>query len=82
MKSNQLYTSMEEQILQILKSVIGVDDIDNNVSQDNCEQWDSMAQLNLVVELEMEFDITLEPEEISEMRTFSDVVRVVKTKIA
>lgn len=73
---------MEDQILQILKSVIGVDDIDSNVSQDNCEQWDSMAQLNLVVELEMEFDITLEPEEISEMRTFSDVVRVVKAKIA
>ena len=73
---------MEDQILQILKSVIGVDDIDSNVSQDNCEQWDSMAQLNLVVELEMEFDIALEPEEISEMRTFSDVVRVVKAKIA
>ena len=73
---------MEDQILQILKSVIGVDDIDSNVSQDNCEQWDSMAQLNLVVELEMEFDITLEPEEISEMRTFSDVVKVVKSKIA
>ena len=73
---------MEDQILQILKSVIGVDDIDSNVSQDNCEQWDSMAQLNLVVELEMEFDIALEPEEISEMRTFSDVVKVVKSKIA
>ncbi|MBQ8070232.1 MAG: acyl carrier protein [Bacteroidales bacterium] len=73
---------MEDQILQILKSVIGVDDIDSSVSQDNCEQWDSMAQLNLVVELEMEFDITLEPEEISEMRTFSDVVRVVKAKKA
>ncbi|MBQ3881212.1 MAG: acyl carrier protein [Bacteroidales bacterium] len=73
---------MEEKILEIMKSVFGVDSIDSTCSQENCEQWDSMAQLNLTVELEMEFDITLEPEEIGEMTSFSDVVRIVKSKTA
>jgi len=29
----------------------------------NCDSWDSMNHLNLVIELEAEFGIELEPEE-------------------
>jgi len=72
---------MEEKILEIMKSVFGRDDIDTSVSQKNCEQWDSMAQLNLVVELEAEFDVTLEPEEIGQMVSFDDVVRTLNSKL-
>ncbi|MBR1578192.1 MAG: acyl carrier protein [Bacteroidales bacterium] len=72
---------MEEKILEIMKSVFGLETLDETCSQENCEKWDSMAQLNLAVELEMEFDMTLEPEEIGEMKTFSDVVRIVKSKM-
>lgn len=72
---------MEEKILNIMKSVFGVDDIDFTVSQENCEQWDSLAQLNLVVELEDAFDITFEPEEIGEMKSFSVILEFVKKKL-
>ena len=71
---------MEDKVLDILKRVLELDDIDQSVSQKNCEKWDSMAQLNLVVELESEFDITLEPEEIGEMKCFEDIVRIVNCK--
>ena len=40
-----------------------------------------MNQLNMVVELEMEFGISLEPEEIGEMKCFDDVVRIVSSKM-
>lgn len=73
--------TMEEKILIILKSVLGVEGIDFTVSQENCEQWDSLAQLNLVVELEDAFDITLEPEEIGEMKSFEVILRLVKEKV-
>lgn len=73
---------MEEKILEIMKSVFGMDSIDTTCSQENCELWDSMAQLNLTVELEMEFDITLDPEEIGEMKSFEDIVRIVRSKNA
>lgn len=73
---------MENRILDIMRSVFQMDDIDETCSQKNCEKWDSMNHLNLVVELEMEFDVSFEPEEIAQMRSFDEVLRTVKSKIA
>lgn len=71
---------MEEKVLEILKNLFELDTVDETCSQENCEKWDSMGQLNLVAELEMEFDISLEPEEIGEMKCFDDIIRILKTK--
>ena len=71
---------MEEKVLEILKNVFELDAVDRSCSQTTCEKWDSMGQLNLVVELESEFDITLEPEEIGEMVCFGDIIRMLKAK--
>lgn len=72
---------MEEKVLEILKNVFELETVDRSCSQATCEKWDSMGQLNLVVELESEFDITLEPEEIGEMKCFDDVVKILSNKI-
>lgn len=71
---------MEEKVLEILKNLFELDTVDETCSQTTCEKWDSMGQLNLVVELESEFDVTLEPEEIGEMKSFNDIIRILKTK--
>ena len=71
---------MEEKVLEILKNVFELETVDTTCSQQTCEKWDSMGQLNLVVELESEFDVTLEPEEIGEMKCFDDIIRILKTK--
>ena len=71
---------MEEKVLEILKNVFELDSVDETCSQTTCEKWDSMGQLNLVVELETEFDVTLEPEEIGDMKCFNDIIRILKTK--
>ncbi len=71
---------MEEKVLEILKDLFELDSIDKTCSQMTCEKWDSMGQLNLVVELESEFDVTLEPEEIGEMKSFDDIIRILKSK--
>lgn len=71
---------MEEKVLEILKDLFGLDTVDETCSQTTCEKWDSMGQLNLVVELESEFDVTLEPEEIGEMRSYNDIIRILKSK--
>ncbi len=73
---------MEEKVLEILKDLFELDTVDETCSQTNCEKWDSMGQLNLVIELESAFDVTLEPEEIGEMKSFSDIIRILKTKEA
>lgn len=72
---------IENKVLEVMKRVFNDDTINNKCSQKNCKSWDSMNQLNLAVELEMEFDISLEPEEIGQMICFDDVVRIVNNKI-
>ena len=72
---------MEEKVLEILKSLFELDTVDETCSQETCEKWDSMGQLNLVVELEDAFDITLEPEEIGEMKSFNDIIKILKVKV-
>lgn len=72
---------MEEKILEILKETFELDSVDKTCSQATCPAWDSMGQLNLVAELEDAFDISLEPEEIGEMKSFDDVVRLVSGKL-
>ena len=72
---------MEEKILDILKETFELDSVDTTCSQATCPAWDSMGQLNLVAELEEAFDISLEPEEIGEMKSFEDIVRLVSSKL-
>lgn len=72
---------MEEKILDILKETFELESVDTTCSQATCPAWDSMGQLNLVAELEDAFDISLEPEEIGEMKSFEDVVRLVSSKL-
>ena len=68
---------MEEKVLEILREILEDNTIDATCSQANCEKWDSMAQLNLSVELEDAFDVSLEPEQIAEMKSVGDIVRVI-----
>ena len=72
--------TLEERVLDVLKNTFELDTVDNTCSQKTCEKWDSMGQLNLVIELETEFDVSFEPEEIGEMKCFDDIVRLLKAK--
>ena len=67
--------------MEIIRETFELATVDRGVSQNNCAAWDSMGQLNLVAELEDAFDISLEPEEIGEMKCFEDVLRIVSSKI-
>lgn len=72
---------MEEKVLEILKETFDLDVVDRTCSQTTCPAWDSMGQLNLVADLEEAFDISLEPEEISEMKCYDDILRLISSKI-
>ncbi len=72
---------MEEKVLEILKNLFELDTIDKTCSQQNCDKWDSMSHLNLVVELEAEFGVSLEPDEIGQMQSYNDIIDVLKKKI-
>ena len=73
--------NMEEIVLKILMDVFELDTLDKSCSQSTCEKWDSMGVLNLVVELESEFGVSLEPEEIAQLVSYKDVISVLKKKL-
>lgn len=72
---------MEKKVLEILMDVFELDSVDTTCSQTTCEKWDSMGQLNLVAELEDAFDISLEPEEIGFMKSYDDIIRILRDKL-
>ncbi len=73
--------NLEDRILEIMREVFGIDDVTTEVSQKNCDCWDSLRHLTLASELEEALDIELEPEEIAEMTDFARVVEMVKSKL-
>lgn len=72
---------MEEQILNVLRTVLNDNSIDTTCSQKTCKAWDSMNQLNIVVELEMEFGVSLEPEEIGRMVSYQAIKEIIASKL-
>jgi acyl carrier protein len=73
--------NLEDRILEIMREVFGIEDVTTDVSQKNCDRWDSLRHLTLASELEEALDIELEPEEIAEMTDFARVVEMVKSKL-
>lgn len=71
----------KEKILRVLKSVLNQKDVNETTSQFNTDQWDSLKHLTLIVELEREFDIEFEPNEIEEMTDFNRIEEYIKGKI-
>ena len=72
---------MKEKVIEIIKDVLETEDISLNTSQENCENWNSLRQLNLVSELEDEFDVEFEPEEIAEMKSVEMVLKILQSKL-
>lgn len=72
---------MDEKILKIMECVFQTEGLNSECSQLNCEKWDSLHHLNLIVELEDEFDLEFEPEEISEMKSFAKVKEIIASKL-
>jgi len=72
---------MKDRILKVIKETFELNKVDETVSQKNCEKWDSMNHLNLVIALEEEFNISFEPEEIAEMKNFDDIQKIIEQKV-
>lgn len=71
---------MKDQIIEIMKRVFSTDDITPLTSQQNCDKWDSLRHLNLIVELEDAFDMEFEPEEIAEMKSVDAISVIISGK--
>ena len=71
---------MKERIKKIASRVLTAD-VDGNTLLNAYETLDSLHHLNLIIELEMEFGISFEPEEIGQMDSIDVIENIIKTKM-
>ncbi|MBK5114972.1 MAG: acyl carrier protein [Candidatus Heimdallarchaeota archaeon] len=64
-----------EKIIDIVSKILLVDkeEITEKISRKDFEAWDSMTHLVIISELEQNFDIILEDDDITAMNTISDI---------
>lgn len=74
---------MKEQVLQIMSKVfeININDLPSVVDQNHIDNWDSLRHLNLILELEEIYQVSYEPEEISDMISLEKIIDITNTKI-
>lgn len=56
-------------------------EIDAEFSKFSTDKWDSFTHLDLLVNLEKEFDVNFTPNEIGKIESFKDVIEVLNEKI-
>lgn len=64
--------NINERIKEVMSAVFEVDadSINEESSQDNIENWESIKTLDLIVALEEEFSVTIPLEEVGNMTNF------------
>lgn len=73
---------MDSRLETVFKTTLGIDAVSAELSQTNCDAWDSVNHLNLVLALEAEFGVTFEPEEIAAMQSLAAVEKILAGKAA
>ena len=74
----------EEKLLEILSKVflLDKDKITDDLRRKDFEPWDSMNHLIIVSEIENEFEIFFEDDEVVELWTVGDIKKVLRSKFS
>ena len=72
--------SAEKKLIDILTKVLLLEEseINDDLSRDDIEEWDSLAHLMLINEVEETFQITINDDDILAIHTIGDLKRVLK----
>lgn len=73
---------MKEQVKAIMARIFELPAVDDLISTANCDKWDSLHHLNLMIELEMEFGVEFEPEEIAGMNSLDTILEILGRKLS
>ena len=73
-------SSMDEKLKDILAKVLLIVEskISDGMSRKSVKEWDSMAHLMLVSEIESAFEVTMDDDDIMEIQTVDDIKKTLK----
>ncbi len=74
--------TITSEVINILSDLFNVspEELGPESSQDTVEGWDSLQHVNIVLDVEQRFNITLSPPEIEEMLTVQAIADIVNKK--
>ena len=74
--------NVTEKIVQIFDDIFNIENIkiDNNSSQDDIKDWDSIGHVRLMMALEKEFNIQIPIEDAIELLIFNDIKDYISKK--
>jgi acyl carrier protein len=72
--------STDKKLKDILTKILLIDKtkISYNMSRKNVKEWDSMAHLMLVSEIEAVFEVTMNDDDIMEIQTVADIKKTLQ----
>jgi acyl carrier protein len=66
---------MRDRLENIFKESFGVDRLDDSMSIDNVQGWDSMAHVGLILTLQKEFGVAISPADAIELTDIKGILR-------
>jgi len=72
-----------EKLKEVVSDILAVDinNIDENSSSDNIDQWDSLSHIRLVMAIEAEFEVKLTPDDMMDMLSVKLIKMILEDKI-
>ncbi|MBD01342.1 MAG: acyl carrier protein [Crocinitomicaceae bacterium] len=73
---------MNSKLVKLLSDVFEMKEIEITIDlvKDDIDSWDSLKQMDLVLSIENNYDITLEMEEIVKMSSVKSIVEIIESK--
>lgn len=72
---------MKDKVVKIFKTLFPSQIIDSRLSKENCDEWDSINHLNLMFQLESEFNINIEPDDMMMISDIESTLELVQKKL-
>lgn len=57
---------------------VNISDVNDELSTDNCEAWDSLAIINIALAIESEFGISLSAEQIANLTSIKKILTILE----
>lgn len=73
---------MDDRLKKILAEILEIkeDQIDERITSDNIESWDSFKQMNIIIAIEEEFDLLFDEEESILSNSYTSLLKIIKKK--
>ena len=69
-----------DKIIQCLKNIFENQKIDINSSVENLKEWDSVAMINIVLEIENQFKVKINANDITNLKSYKSIKKILSNK--